>query len=312
MNFTHRVSIIGGGGNVGAAVAFALVVMQLPVEILLLGASEKSARAQALDIRDAAHFSTAHCRAGTSEEVGCSDIIVITAGARQRPGEPRSNLIDRNYVILDSIIKKIQPIKPTAIILMVTNPVDVLTSLAQKLSGLPKSQVIGSGTFLDSGRLRNYLSRKLNVNSNSIHASMLGEHGDTQFVGWSVASIAGSPLLKHPLMANVDLAEIENAIAHQAYEIIEAKGSTYFGVGYHVAALIKCILTDGHKIYPVCNYNAKYDTYLSVPAILGSDGATPINLNLSDEEEVKLERCAESVNHSLGQVNEFAVHVNEE
>ncbi|OLY81012.1 L-lactate dehydrogenase A [Smittium mucronatum] len=299
MSLTHKISIIGGGGNVGAAVAFALVVMQEPVEILLVDVDEKLAEGQALDIRDAAHLSTAHCRAVKFEEVGNSDIIVITAGARQEPGEPRSNLIDRNYKVLESIFSKIQPIKPSAIIIMVSNPVDVLTSIAQKLSGLPKSQVIGSGTFLDSGRLRNYLSRKIDVNPSSIHASMLGEHGDSQFVGWSVATIAGTPLLENPLMANVDLDEIEQAIANQAYEIIEAKGSTYFGVGYHVATLVKCILENGRRIYPICNYSAKYDTYLSLPAIVGSEGATPVTLKLSQDEELKLESCANNTKAHL-------------
>ncbi|OLY85331.1 L-lactate dehydrogenase B [Smittium mucronatum] len=292
MSPTLRVSVIGGGGNVGAAIAFSLVVMQAPVEILLVDVSEKLAEGQALDIRDAAHLSPAQCRVGKFEEVGSSDVIVITAGARQNPGEPRSNLIDRNYVILKSIIDQIQPIKSSAVILMVTNPVDILTSIAQKLSGLPKSQVIGSGTFLDSGRLRNYLSRKLNMSSSSIHANMLGEHGDTQFVGWSIATIAGAPLLQYPAMKDVDLDEIEKTIANQAYDIIEAKGSTYFGVGYHVATLTRCILQDNRKVFPICNYVEKYGTYLSFPAVLGSDGATPVDLNLSKEEMSKLETCA--------------------
>ncbi|OLY82164.1 L-lactate dehydrogenase A [Smittium mucronatum] len=294
MSLTQRVSIIGGGGNVGAAIAYSLVVMQEPVEILLVDVSKKMAEGQALDIRDAAHLSPTQCRSGEFAEVGDSDVIVVTAGARQSPGEPRSNLIDRNYKILKSIVEQIQPIKPTATLLMVTNPVDILTSIAQKLSGLPKAQVIGSGTFLDSGRLRNYLSRKLNVNSQSIQASMYGEHGDTQFVGWSVATIAGAPMLNNPQMANANLKEIEDTIAHQAYDIIDAKGSTYYGIGYHVATLVKCILENGRRVYPICTYVDEYNTYLSYPAILGSGGSSPIHFNLSDEEKTKLKICADS------------------
>ncbi|OMJ13642.1 L-lactate dehydrogenase A [Smittium culicis] len=268
--------------------------MQEPLEILLVDVSEKLAEGQALDIRDAAHLSPASCRMGHFDEVGSSDVIIVTAGARQNPGEPRSNLVDRNYKIMESIFGSIGTIKPSCVVLMVSNPVDILTHIAQKITGLPKNQVIGSGTFLDSGRLRNKLSQILNMSPSSIHANMLGEHGDTQFVGWSLATVAGAPLLSSPLMQNADLEEIEKTIANQAYEIIEAKGSTYYGVGYHVATLAKSIIDNGRKVYPICNYIEKYDTYLSFPAVLGSNGATPVELNLSKDELAKLEACAKN------------------
>ncbi|PVU90488.1 hypothetical protein BB559_004589 [Furculomyces boomerangus] len=290
-----KVAIIGGAGNVGAAIAFALVVMQIPAEVLLVDVTEEVAKGQALDISDAAHLSCAKCRVGTFEEAGQADVIIITAGARQNPGESRSNLIDRNYAILKSIITKISPIKPTAIILMVSNPVDILTSIAQKLTGLPKNHVLGSGTFLDSGRLRNHLSNLLKISSSSIHANMLGEHGDSQFVGWSTATIAGAPLLDHPIMENIDLDKVEKEIANKAYSIIDAKGSTYFGIGMHVAVLTRSILNNDLRVFPVSNYHEEYDTYLSLPAVVGASGASRVDIQLNSRERTLLQESAKKI-----------------
>ncbi|KAJ1965505.1 hypothetical protein GGI12_000727 [Dipsacomyces acuminosporus] len=286
---SQRVSIIGGGGNVGAATAYALIAKGTPVEILIVDVSDKAAQGQAFDISDASFLMPGVCRKGSFQEAGQSDVIVITAGARQEPGEPRSNLIGRNYKIIKSIIDSLQPIKPTAKILMVSNPVDVLTHIAQKISGLPRNQVIGSGTFLDSGRLRNALSEITGIAPTSVHAYMLGEHGDHQFTGWSSARIGGRPLLEHPKMQNVDLNSISEKIMRKAYDIIEAKGSTYFGVGMCAATIAVALLNNTSQVFPVVNYVEKYGCYMSWPAAIGSDGVEQsFDVTLDEAESKKL------------------------
>ncbi|OMH85279.1 L-lactate dehydrogenase A [Zancudomyces culisetae] len=290
-----KVAVIGGGGNVGSAIAFSLIAMKFPVTVLVVDIDDKLAMGQALDIGDAAFLSSGTCRMGTFEEAGQCDVIIITAGARQRPNEPRSELIGRNYSIIKSIVEKMGSIKKSSVILMVTNPVDILTDIAQKVSGLPRNQVIGSGTFLDSGRLRNELSNVMGIAPSSIHSGMMGEHGDAQFAAWSMASVGGTPLLEHPKLKNVNLDELEKGVSRKAYEIIEAKGSTYYGVGMHVAHIAKSILGDECKVYPVCTYVDEYQCYLSVPAIVGSTGSSTLPLNLSDAEQEKLKSAANKI-----------------
>ncbi|KAJ2161935.1 hypothetical protein IWW43_002243 [Coemansia sp. RSA 1935] len=288
----QRVSIIGGGGNVGAATAFALIAKGVPAEVLVVDVVDKAAEGQALDIGDASFMMPGTCRKGSFKEAGQSDVIVVTAGARQQPGEPRSNLIDRNYKIIKSIMDSLQPIKPTAKILMVSNPVDVLTDIAQKTSGLPRKQVIGSGTYLDSGRLRNALSEITGVSPTSIHAYMLGEHGDNQFTAWSTARIGGRPLLDHPKMQGIDLDKIYEKIQRKAYVIIDAKGSTYYGIGICAATIAEALLNNTSQVFPVVNYVESRECYLSWPAAIGSDGVEQsFDPHLNAEEEKKLQKA---------------------
>ncbi|KAJ2862381.1 hypothetical protein GGI22_002208 [Coemansia erecta] len=292
----HRVSVIGGGGSVGAATAFALVAKGVPAEVLVVDVADKAAEGQALDISDAAFMMPGTCRKGSFKEAGQSDVIIITAGARQQPGEPRSNLVDRNYKIIKSIMDNLQPIKPSAKILMVSNPVDVLTDIAQKTSGLPREQVIGSGTYLDTGRLRNSLSDITGVSPTSIHAYMLGEHGDNQFTGWSSARIGGRPLLEHPKMQGVDLDGIYDKIQQKAYVIIEAKGSTYYGIGICAATLAESLLNNTSQVFPVTNYVERYGCYMSWPAAIGSSGVEQsFDVKLNGEESKKLDKAVSAI-----------------
>ncbi|KAJ2719729.1 hypothetical protein GGI07_005029 [Coemansia sp. Benny D115] len=286
----QRVSVIGGGGNVGAATAFSLIAKGVPAEVLIVDVVDKAAEGQALDIGDASFMMPGVCRKGSFKEAGQSDVIIVTAGARQQPGEPRSNLIDRNYKIIKSIMDSLQPIKPTAKILMVSNPVDVLTHIAQKTSGLPHNQVIGSGTYLDSGRLRNALSEITGVSPTSIHAYMLGEHGDNQFTGWSSARIGGRPLLEHPKMQNIALDSIYKNIQQKAYQIIDAKGSTYYGIGICAATIAEALLNNTSQVYPIVNYVESFGCYMSWPAAIGSSGVEQsFDVKLNEDETKKLQ-----------------------
>ncbi|KAJ2353724.1 hypothetical protein IWW50_000733 [Coemansia erecta] len=300
----QRVSVIGGGGMVGAATAFALIAKGVPAEVLVVDVAEKAALGQALDISDASFMVPGMCRKGTFTEAGQSDVIVVTAGARQQPGEPRSNLIDRNYKIIKSIMDNLQPIKPSAKILMVSNPVDVLTAIAQRTSGLPRNQVIGSGTYLDSGRLRNTLSEITGVSATSIHAYMLGEHGDNQFTGWSSARIGGRPLLEHPAMKDVNLDDISKEIQQKAYAIIDAKGSTYFGVGMCAATIAEALLNNTSQVFPVVNYVESLGCYLSWPAAIGYDGVEQsFDVKLDAEEEQKLKKATDAIKRACSMLD---------
>ncbi|KAJ1825757.1 hypothetical protein LPJ63_003049 [Coemansia sp. RSA 2711] len=292
----QRVSVIGGGGAVGSATAFALIAKGVAAEVLIVDVVDKNAMGQALDISDASFMMPGTCRKGTFKEAGQSDVIIVTAGSAQQPGEPRSNLIDRNHKIIKSIMDSLQPIKSTAKILMVSNPVDILTDIAQKTSGLPRRQVIGSGTYLDSGRLRNELSEITKVSPTSIHAYMLGEHGDNQFTAWSSARIGGRPLLEHPAMQDVDLDKIYEKIQRKAYVIIDAKGSTYYGIGICAATLAEALLNNTSQVFPVVNYVEEFDCYLSWPAAIGSDGVEQsFDANLNDEETKKLQKAIKAI-----------------
>ncbi|KAJ2007138.1 hypothetical protein GGI04_000042 [Coemansia thaxteri] len=292
----NKVAVIGGGGNVGAATAFALIARGVPTEVLVVDVVDKAAQGQALDISDASFMMPGTCRKASFKEAGQADVIIVTAGARQQPGEPRSNLIDRNYTIIKSIMDSLQPIKSTAKILMVSNPVDVLTHIAQKTSGLPRQQVIGSGTYLDTGRLRNALSEITSVSPSSIHAYMLGEHGDNQFTGWSSARIGGRPLLDHPKLQGVDLESINYKISRKAYEIIEAKGSTYFGIGMCASTIAEALLNNTSQVFPIVNYVEGFGCYMSWPAAIGSDGVEQsFDVKLDGEETKKLKIAIDAI-----------------
>ncbi|KAJ2752368.1 hypothetical protein IWQ56_006747, partial [Coemansia nantahalensis] len=268
----------------------------VPAEVLLVDISDKAAEGQAMDIGDASFALPGTCRHGSYQEAGQSDIIIISAGARQRPDEPRSALVGRNLAIIQSIMDSMKPIRPTAKILVISNPVDVLTAIAQKTSGLPRHQVIGSGTYLDTGRLRNELSAITGISPTSIHAYMLGEHGDHQFTGWSAANIGGRPLLEHPKMQGVDLDSLYDKIQRKAYVIIEAKGSTYYGIGICAATLAEALLNNTSQVFPVTNYVEKYGCYMSWPAAIGHGGVEQsIDVRLSDEENEKLQAAIDAI-----------------
>ncbi|RKO87042.1 hypothetical protein BDK51DRAFT_17692 [Blyttiomyces helicus] len=252
-NKPSRVAIIGAG-SVGSTAAYACTLQGCASEVLLVDIDEKMRDAQVLDLQDCGFVSDTKVRAGSFADAGAADIIVITAGAKQRPGESRPELVGRNRAILASVLKNMQPIQPDAVLLIVANPVDALTSVAQQLSGLPKNQVLGSGTFLDSERLRAALADRLGVAQTAVHAYVIGEHGDSQVVAWGSATVGNTPLLQLPGMAGVNLPELAVSVRDKAQSIIAAKGATHFGIGTCVASLCAAILNDKRHVRPVSHY----------------------------------------------------------
>lgn len=282
---------------VGATTAYALMLNDIAAELILVDVNVERAEGEVHDLSDALPFSAvSKIRTGTFPEAGQADIIVITAGAGQKPGETRIDLFKRNKVIFESILKQMAPIQKEANILVVSNPVDLMTQITQELSGLPRSQVFGSGTLLDTQRLRGYLSEKLGVAEPSIHAYVVGEHGDSEFVAWSAANIAGVPLLEFQKLTTQEMVEIERKTKMEAYEIIRLKGATYYGIGMCVAAICKAMVYDQRRVIPVSCYVEKLGAVLGMPAVVGERGVERVvELILNAEEAAKLQKSAEKL-----------------
>ena len=222
--------------------------------------------------------------------------MVITAGAKQKPGQTRLDLGAHNVEILRGLLPQVQAHAPEALIVLVTNPVDVLTLVAQRLTGLPAGRVIGSGTLLDTSRLRWLLASRAQVHPSSVHAAILGEHGDTEFPAWSSARIGPTPLLEwptpaDPLFTRADLDEVADTVVNAAYEVIQGKGATTYAVGVATTRLLEAILRDQHAILPVSTVldgvHGLSDVALSMPSVVGRDGVTRVIQPELDDAEMR-------------------------
>lgn len=289
MNY-QRVSIIGAG-VVGSTTAFALISRNIPVSITLVDVDETRCHGEILDLSDAGTFSHAPAIEETTfADAGKADIIVIAAGARQKPNQKRTELIAENRVIMKKIIEGIAPINPNAIIIVVSNPVDALTRYIQTIAQLPLNQIFGSGTLLDTQRLRTHVAKKVGLAEESVHAYVLGEHGDSQFAVWSSAMIDETPIAKFPGITQKLLNEIEQSTQNQAYEIIKCKGATYYGIASCVATLCNNIINDSKQIVPLSCYISEYDVCMSMPVVLGRAGIEkiiPVSFNKQEQEKLQ-------------------------
>ncbi|KAF2876420.1 l-lactate dehydrogenase-like protein [Massariosphaeria phaeospora] len=289
-----------GCGDVGSTLAYTLILNPICTEVILVDPKKELLEAQVRDLGDATYRGNTgtKVRAGNHKDAGQADIIVITAGAKQKPGESRLSLLSRNLHILSSIFTAMQPISLHAILLLVANPVDILTYFARKLSGLPEAQVLGTGTSLDSARLRGILAQKAEVAPQSIDAYVLGEHGDSQFIAWSSITIGTSPLAL-ALPAKLTAEFKANIAAHTrgaASAIIAAKGCTAYGIGQIAASICKYILFDSRSVRPLSFYQPELGCCLSMPAVIGRKGivrAMPVELDATEKAE--LETCAKGL-----------------
>ena len=296
-----KIAIIGAGA-VGSTTAFALILKNIAAEIILVDINKERCKGEMLDLSDALAFSgTSKIRSSSIEDVKDADIIIITAGIAQKPGETRVDLIKTNKKIVTSIIRDLKPIAQHSIIIVVTNPVDAMTFFALKESGLEPSRVFGTGTILDTQRIRGLLSRKLNIAEQSIHAYILGEHGDSQFPAWSSARIAGVPIENFPGITKKDLDAFAIEARQKAYEIIKCKGSTFFGIAACTTAICENIVLDQKRIAPLSVFIEKFGLCLGMPATMGCEGIEQIietPLNKKEEEQLKLsaEKIRETIN----------------
>ena len=287
----RKVAVIGCG-FVGSASAFALMQSGLFSEMVLLDVDSKKAEGEAMDISHGeAYARPMHIYAGNYDDIADAAIIVITAGANQKPGETRLDLVQKNISIFKTIIPEIAKRNYQGILLIVANPVDILTYTALKLSGLPENRVIGSGTVLDTARLREILGNHLGVDSRSVHAFIVGEHGDSELAVWSTANVAGVPInkfceLRGHFNHQAAMKRIADEVKNSAYEIISRKKATYYGIAMAVKRICEAIVRDEKSVLPVSNMmHGAYgidDITLSMPAIVGKNGVElqmPISLD---------------------------------
>ena len=304
MAMNERKAAIIGAGFVGSASAFALMQSGLFTEIILIDANPDKAEGEAMDISHGVPFCTpVNIHAGDYSELADAGIVIITAGAAQKPGETRLDLVSKNVAIFRSIIPNINDSGFEGILLVVANPVDILTFAAQQLSTLPANRVIGSGTTLDTARLKSELGKHLNVDSRSIHSFIIGEHGDSEIVAWSSANVSGVPITEfcelrgHYCDHKGAMERIAADVRDSAYRIIERKGATYYGIAMSVRRICEAIVNDEKTILPVSNlmkgaYGIE-NIVLSMPAIVGKNGVeTQIPISLNEKETVALMKSA--------------------
>lgn len=282
--------MIVGTGNVGASIAFAVINQRTTInEIILTDILAKDAEGEAMDLRDALPVAPSYVKIknGTYADAKDCDIVVITAGAAQKPGETRTDLLKKNANIIKGMVEQIMASGFNGIFLVVTNPMDTLTYLVWKYSGLPAEKVIGTGTLLDTARLQQRIAGYLDVNAESVHAYQIGEHGDTEFTLWSLANAGGQKI--SDLLPSQTLNDISEFTKNEAYDIIEKKGATYYGIAACVVRILNSILNDENRILPVSNYDSYDDVYYGFPAVVGREGIIRrLDLPLSEAEGMNL------------------------
>ncbi|XP_016456791.1 L-lactate dehydrogenase B-like [Nicotiana tabacum] len=303
-----KISVIGVG-NVGMAIAQTILTQDLADELALVDAKSDKLRGEMLDLQHAAAFlprTKIDASIDYSVTAG-SDLCIVTAGARQNPGESRLNLLQRNVALFKSIVPPLVKYSPETILLIVSNPVDVLTYVAWKLSGFPANRVIGSGTNLDSSRFRFLIADHLDVNAQDVQAYIVGEHGDSSVALWSGISVGGVPVLsflerQQIALEKETLEKIHKEVVQCAYEVIGLKGYTSWAIGYSVANLARTILRDQRRIHPVSVLAKGFygidggDVFLSLPAQLGRSGVLGVtNVHLTDEETQQLKNSAKTI-----------------
>ena len=308
----QKAAIIGCG-FVGTSIAFSLVQKGIFSELVLIDANEKKAEGEAMDLSHGLPFTKPmEIKAGGYEDIADCAMIIITAGANQKPGETRLDLVHKNVEIYKSIIPKIVEKNQEATLLIVSNPVDIMTYVALKLSGYPSHKVIGSGTVLDTARLKYLLSRHLDVDSRSIHAFIIGEHGDSELAVWSAANVSGIPLnhfceLRGYFDHMESMDRIYQSVRDSAYEIIEKKGATCYGVAMAVCRIAESVIRNEHSIMPISVYldglYGLHDICLSIPTVVGQEGAEKVlDIPLDLMEMGKLVYSAEELKKIIGEL----------
>ena len=302
---THRPSRVAiiGAGNVGATFAYALMLSGLASEIVLIDANQAKAEGEAMDLNHAVPLASP-CKiwAGSYEDCAGAVVTVITAGSAQRPGETRLDLVQRNTNIFRQIVPAVARNNPQGIILVATNPVDILTYVTLKLAGLPSKHVIGSGTILDTARFRYLLSQHYDIDPRSVHAFIIGEHGDSEVPVWSLANIAGMRLEDFCRANGLEcsdqtLQEIFFKTRDAAYQIIGRKGATYYAIGAGLLRIVEAILRDQNTVLSTSSFLTDYygisDVCLSLPSVVDRDGVERVlKLDLNEKEMIGLMESA--------------------
>jgi len=314
--YNPRKVVIVGAGAVGSTFAYALAQKNLADEIVLLDVSREYAEGQVLDLAHGLpYYPSVEIYVGETKDYSDAHVIVITAGAKQAPGESRLNLLQRNAQIIKGIMDDIISQNSRAIVVVASNPVDVLTHVALKHSGWPKNRLIGSGTVLDSARFRYLLSQHCNVDVGNVHAYILGEHGDTEFAAWSMTHIGGVPIDEYcPMCEGCDdwathREEIVRQVRESAYHIINYKGATYFAIGMALTRIVGTILQDQHSVLTVSTLlEGEYeveDVCLGIPCVVGKDGISQVvEARLITDEQEAMQKSAATLKNVLNELYE--------
>lgn len=308
-----KVTIIGAG-LVGSTTAFAIMQSSVVTEIVLIDVNKDKAEGDVLDMSDGLPFmKPTGMKAGDYSDAEGSELIIITAGANQKPDETRLDLLKKNAAIFKSITDSLKPyLCKESLILVVTNPVDILTYLTIRYTGLPANQVFGSGTVLDTARFRYMISEDTNIDPRNVHSYVIGEHGDSEVALWSTANIGGLPMEEYCAQckncSGQNKEEIAKAVRDAAYKIIDKKGATFYAVALAVKRIVECVLRDEHSILTISSLmNGEYgieDVCISVPAVLAGNGVgRKLVLNLDDKELTALRESAATLKDSMKQLD---------
>lgn len=313
---SKRRLMLVGTGFVGMSFAYSMLHEKGIDELVLVDVNEDKARGEAMDLTDGLVYADTKMKvyAGTYADAEFCNIVVLTAGAAQKPGQSRLELVKINANITKGVCEQLKANKFDGILVVANNPVDIMTYVAWKASGLPKEHVIGSGTVLDTARLRVELSDLLGFAPNNIHAYILGEHGDSSFVSWTNSFIGCKSLLEYLDEHHIDLMQLQNVyidVRDKAYKIIDLKKATYYGIGLALKRIVSAILNNERCVLPVSSYQngeyTKYGYFISTPTVVGSDGATqiltlPLNENEQNRFNNSFDTLVATINENLGDI----------
>ena len=311
-----KVGIVGSG-FVGATAGYALVMQGVGREVVLVDQNAARAQAEADDIRHAVPFAhPLEVRAGSYADLAGCRVVLLCAGVGQKPGETRLQLLERNAKVFGEVVPAVLSHAPDAVLVVATNPVDVMTHLAARFAvkcGVPAERVLGSGTTLDTARFRSLLAGHCGVDSHHVHAYVIGEHGDSELLTWSLATIAGMPLQSFAERRGIELsdsirADIDQKVRHAAYTIIQGKGATYYGIGSALARVTDAILHDQRSVLTVCaptdDVFGVRDVTVSLPRLVGGDGILEtFPLPLSPSEQDQLRRSAQVIRQAIDELD---------
>ena len=312
LNRVNKVALIGTG-FVGSSYAFALLNQGITEDLVLIDINKEKSEGDAMDLNHGLPFAPSRTKIWFGSYADCSDadLVVLTAGANQKPGETRLDLVEKNITIFSGIVKEIMNSGFDGIFLVATNPVDILTYAVWKFSGLPKERVIGSGTILDTARFRFLLGDYFDVDPRNVHGYIIGEHGDTELPVWSNADIAGTPISqwakKKSDFDQKELNQLFENVRDAAYQIIERKGATYYGIAMGLVRLTKAILRNENSVLTVSAYlDGEYgqsDIYIGVPAVVNRNGVREVvQLELIEEEQRKFSHSVEVLKQTMAPV----------
>lgn len=307
---TQKAFVVGGGGMVGATAAYAMALNKAVEEIVMIDVNEQLVWGQAADINDATGFDSGiQVRTGSYDEIENDDIVVITAGAAQQPGQSRLELLGVNAGIMRNIMSEVTKNGRQPFVVVVANPVDVLTYIAATEFGLSKGRVFGTGTTLDTSRLRATIANELNVHSREVDAYILGEHGDSSFSTIERANVGDIWLRKFPGYEDRDYQEIDQKIRERAYKVIESKKSTYYGIGLVISKIVIALRRSTYSIFPVCSLlDGEYglhDVVLGLPSTINKEGVKILGgYELTDEEVGKLHASSDVVKQAIASIRQ--------